>query len=52
MELTMMQRQAMTMKKALAYRSADRADKSRLLNGLVELSGGIATMPGRRCGPR
>ena len=31
MELTMTQRQAVTKKKALAYRSADRADKGRIL---------------------
>ena len=34
----MMQRQAVTKKKALAYRSADRADKSRILTELVELT--------------
>ncbi|GAB3134640.1 DDE-type integrase/transposase/recombinase [Marisediminicola antarctica] len=39
MELTMTQRQAVTMKKALAYRSADRAGKSRILTELVELTG-------------
>jgi hypothetical protein len=39
MELTMTQRQAVTKKKALAYRSADRAGKSRILTELVELTG-------------
>jgi hypothetical protein len=39
MELTMTQRQAVTRKKALAYRSADRAGKSRILDELVELTG-------------
>src|SRR6478735_3174765 len=39
MELTMAQRQAVTKKKALAYRGADRAGKSRVLNELVELTG-------------
>ena len=39
MELTMAQRQAVTKKKALAYRGADRAGKSRILNELVELTG-------------
>lgn len=39
MELTMRQRQAITNKKALAYRAADRAGKSRILNELVELTG-------------
>jgi hypothetical protein len=39
MELTMAQRQAVTKKKALAYKSADRAGKSRILNELVELTG-------------
>jgi hypothetical protein len=39
MELTMVQRQAVTKKKALAYKSADRAGKSRILNELVELTG-------------
>jgi len=33
------QRQAVTTKKALAYKSADRAGKSRILNELVELTG-------------
>ncbi|MET4097488.1 transposase family protein [Arthrobacter sp. UYCu712] len=35
----MAQRQAVTKKKALAYRSADRAGKSRILDELVELTG-------------
>lgn len=35
----MTQRQAVTKKKALAYRSADRAGKSRILDELVELTG-------------
>ncbi|UUL77450.1 transposase family protein [Pseudarthrobacter sp. Fe7] len=35
----MAQRQAVTKKKALAYRGADRAGKSRILNELVELTG-------------
>ena len=39
MELTIVQRQAVTKKKALAYKSADRAGKSRILNELVELTG-------------
>ena len=39
MELTMTQRQAVTKKKALAYRSANRAGKSRILTELVELTG-------------
>jgi len=39
MELTMTQRQAVTKKKALAYRSADRAGKSRILTEVVELTG-------------
>ena len=39
MELTMAQRQAVTKKKALAYKSADRAGKSRILNELVDLTG-------------
>ena len=39
MKLTMTQRQAVTMKKALAYRSADRAGKGRILTELVELTG-------------
>ena len=34
----MTQRQAVTKKKALAYRSADRAGKSRVLTELVELT--------------
>jgi transposase InsO family protein len=39
MELTMSQRQAVTKEKALAYRSADRAGKSRILTEVVELTG-------------
>ena len=39
MELTMMQRQAVTKKKALAYRGAKRAGKSIILDELVELTG-------------
>jgi hypothetical protein len=35
MELTMVQRQAVTRKKALACKSADRAGKSWILNELV-----------------
>ena len=35
----MTQRQAVTKKKALAYRSADRAGKGRILTELVELTG-------------
>ena len=39
MELTMKQRQAVTKKKALTYRGADRAGKSLILDELVELTG-------------
>jgi hypothetical protein len=39
MELSMSQRQAVTKKKAAAYKRATRADKSRILNELVELTG-------------
>jgi len=39
MELTMTQRQAVTKKKALPYRVADRAGKGRILTELVELTG-------------
>ena len=39
MELTMAQRQAVTKKKALAYRDASRKAKSRILDELVELTG-------------
>jgi len=39
MELTMKQRQAATNKKALTYRGADRAGKSRILDELVESAG-------------
>ena len=35
----MTQRQAVTKKKALAYRSADRSGKSRILTEVVELTG-------------
>ncbi len=35
----MSQRQAVTKKLALVYRSADRAGKTRILNELVELTG-------------
>jgi len=38
MELTMKQRQAVTKKKALTYRGAERAGKSRILDELVELT--------------
>ena len=38
-KLTMTQRQAVTKKKALAYRAADRAGKGRILTELVELTG-------------
>jgi hypothetical protein len=38
MELTMRQRQAVTNKKALTYRGADRSGKSRILDELVELT--------------
>jgi transposase InsO family protein len=39
MELSMSQRRAVTKKKATAYKRATRADKTRILNELVELSG-------------
>jgi hypothetical protein len=39
MELTMSQRKAVTKKKALAYRGADRSQKSKILDELVELTG-------------
>lgn len=39
MELTMVQREAVTKKKALAYKGADRAGKTRILVELVELTG-------------
>lgn len=39
MELTLSQRQAVTKKKALVYRSASKAGKSRILDELVELTG-------------
>jgi hypothetical protein len=39
MELSMSQRQAVTKKKAATYRRATRADKSRILDELVELTG-------------
>lgn len=39
MELTMKQRQAVTKKKAIAYKHADRASKSRILDELVDLTG-------------
>jgi hypothetical protein len=39
MELTMQQRHAVTKKKALAYKRADRAGKTRILNELVDLTG-------------
>jgi hypothetical protein len=39
MDLTLVQRQAVTRKKALAYRGADRVEKSRTLDELVELTG-------------
>jgi hypothetical protein len=39
MELTMKQRHAVTMKKALTDRGEDRAGKTRILGGLVELTG-------------
>jgi hypothetical protein len=39
MELSMGQRQAVTMKKATAYKRANRPEKSRILNELVELTG-------------
>jgi hypothetical protein len=38
MELTMRQPQAVTQKKALGYRGADRAGKGRILSELVELT--------------
>jgi transposase InsO family protein len=39
MELTTQQRHAVTKKKALAYKRADRAGKTRILNELVDLTG-------------
>lgn len=39
MELTMSQRQAVTKKKALAYQKAGRAEKGRILDELVDLTG-------------
>lgn len=39
MELTMGQRKAVTMMKALTYRGADRAGRTRILDELVELTG-------------
>ena len=39
MELTITQRQAVTKRKALAYKAASRAEKTRILNELVELTG-------------
>jgi transposase InsO family protein len=39
MELTMSQRKAVTRKKALAYKNASRAGKSKILDELVELTG-------------
>jgi hypothetical protein len=39
MELSMSQRQAVTKKKAVAYKRATRPDKTRVLNELVELTG-------------
>jgi len=44
MELTMKQRQAVTKNKALTYRGADRAGKSRILDELVELTGELETL--------
>ena len=39
MELSLSQRKAVTLKKAAAYRAADRAGKTRILDELVELTG-------------
>src|SRR5699024_765754 len=39
MERTMSQRQAVTKKKALVYKRANRANKSRILDEIVELTG-------------
>ena len=48
----MEQRQAVTKKKALTHRGADRSGKSRILASWLSCSAGIATTPERRCGMR
>lgn len=47
MGLTMAQGQAVTKKKVLAYEDADRAGRSRILDGLVSLTGWTVITQGR-----
>jgi len=44
MKRSMKQPQAMTKKKALSYRGAERAGKSRILDELLELTGELETL--------
>ena len=46
MELSMSQRQAVTKKKAAAYKRATRADKSRILTSWSSSTAGTGTTPG------